>query len=135
MDCNAPSVTPALAREEKRREEEINPFVPGDAEDKKPRSAKPDCPHQAIIELYHQRLPQCPAIRDWTPARATQLRARWNESHDRQSLDYWADLFDYIAKCDFLVGKSAKPFIADLEWITKSKNFTKIREGKYENRK
>lgn len=131
---NAHTVTSALPREEKRREEEINTLVPGVAEDQPSAPAKLDCPHKEIIALYHEVLPQCPAIRDWTPARATQLRARWNEHPDRQSLDYWRGLFEYVSGCDFLVGRSAKPFFADLEWITKSSNFTKIREGKYENR-
>lgn len=133
-NCNAVSVTPALAREEKRREE-VNTLVLGEAEDVKPaKPEKPDCPHQEIIDLYHDRLPQCPVIRQWTPARATQLRARWNENAERQNLGYWARLFEYIAKCDFLVGRSAKPWFADLEWITKSQNFAKIIEGRYENR-
>lgn len=124
-----------VTREEKRREEVLTPLVSGLAENVSViRPAKPDCPHQAIVDLYHEKLPQCPAIRDWTPSRQTQLRARWNEEVDRQDLVYWSDLFEYIATCDFLVGRSSKPFFADLEWITKSQNFTKIREGKYENR-
>lgn len=122
-----------LTREEKRREEVLNPLVPSVADDI-PRPDKPECPHQEIIKLYHEVLPQCPTVRDWTPARATQLRARWNESPDRQNLDYWRGLFQYVAGCDFLVGRTSKPFFADLEFITKSNNFTKIREGKYENR-
>lgn len=131
--ANAQTVTSALPREEKRREEEVNPLVPSVADDI-PRPEKPECPHQEIIRLYHEVLPQCPAVRDWTPARATQLRARWNESPDRQNLDYWRGLFQYVSGCDFLVGRTSKPFFADLEFITKSNNFTKIREGKYENR-
>ncbi len=97
--------------------------------------AKPDCPHQEIIAVYHEILPQCPQIRDWTPARATQLRARWNEDPKRQNLAYWRQFFEYVRSCDFLVGRSGKqPFFADLEWMTKSGNFTKIREEKYANR-
>lgn len=92
------------------------------------------CPHQEIISLYHELLPMCSRIKEWTPTRATQLRARWNEDKIRQNLDWWRNCFEYIAACDFLVGKTDKPFFADLEWITKSKNFTKIREGKYENK-
>lgn len=113
--------------------QDIKALVPSMAEDV-PRPGKPECPHQEIIRIYHEVLPQCPAVRDWTPARATQLRARWNESPDRQNLDYWRGLFQYVAGCDFLVGRTSKPFFADLEFITKSNNFTKIREGKYENR-
>ena len=111
-------------------------IVPSDAVDEKPaRSKKPDCPHQQIIDLYHEVLPMCPRVRGWTPARATQLRARWNEALERQNLDYWKRFFEYVATCDFLVGKAGnKPFFADLEWMTKAGNFTKIRERKYENR-
>lgn len=133
------SVTGALPksshREEERREEKnIKTFVPSDAGDNFPVVEKPQCPHQEIIALYHQVLPQCPRIRDWTPARAVQLRARWNEDEKRQSLDWWKKFFEYIAQSDFLTGRTAKPFFADLEWITKSKNFVKIREGNYENK-
>lgn len=132
-NLSAENVDEKLTREEKRREEVLNPLVPSVAEDI-PRPGKPECPHQEIIKIYHEVLPQCPAVRDWTPARATQLRARWNESPDRQELGYWRGLFEYVGKCDFLVGRTSKPFFADLEFITKSNNFTKIREGKYENR-
>jgi hypothetical protein len=98
------------------------------------RAPRPDCPHQDIIALYHEILPECPQVRDWTPARAQQLRARWNEDPRRQTLDYWRQFFVYVKRCGFLVGRGAgdRPFLADLEWLTKSKNFTKIREGKYE---
>lgn len=120
-------------REGKGREG-VKAYVPSEAGDVTP--AKPDCPHQRIIDLYHEVLPMCPQVRDWTPARATQLRARWNEDKERQVLSYWQRLFEYVKTCDFLVGKAGKePFFADLEWITKSANFTKIREGKYENRR
>lgn len=118
-------------REGKGREgkgKELKPFVPSDAGDQ--------CPHQQIIGLYHEVLPMCPRVRDWTTARATQLRARWNEDKNRQSLDYWRRFFDYVKTCDFLVGKAGRdPFFADLEWLTKSGNFTKVREAKYENKK
>ena len=109
--------------------QDIKPFVLSDAKDSAP------CPHQDIIDLYHEILPSCPRIRDWTPARQTHLRARWNEDKSRQSLDYWKRFFKFVADCDFLVGKSGnKPFFADLEWMVKSANFTKIREEKYANR-
>lgn len=95
---------------------------------------KNDCPHKEIIALYHEILPMCPQVKDWTPTRAIQLRARWNEDEKRQTLAYWKRFFEYVRTCDFLVGRGSKPFFADLEWITKSANFTKIREAKYENR-
>lgn len=100
------------------------------------RAPRLECPHQDIIALYHEVLPECPQVRDWTPARAQQLRARWNEDPRRQNLGYWKQFFEYVKGCPFLVGRgtggNGRPFLADLEWLTKSQNFVKIREGKYE---
>jgi len=139
------TVTGALPREEKRREELTSkPTTPdgvvvasqaGNPPGPRPQAAaRPECPHQDIIALYHEMLPECPQVRDWTPARAQQLRARWNEDPRRQDLDWWRQFFEYVRSCGFLVGRGAgdRPFVADLEWLTKSKNFTKVREGKYE---
>lgn len=98
--------------------------------------SKPDCPHQEIINLYHEMLPASPRIKDWTPARAASLRARWNEEKERQTLDYWKGLFEYIAGIPFLTGKvvsnGRKPFVISLHWLLKTENFAKVREGAYE---
>ena len=94
-----------------------------------------NCPHQEIINLYHEILPTCPRVKDWTPARKSKLKARWNENEKRQSLDYWKRLFEYIYESDFLMGRTAKPFYGtNLEWIVTLANFTKIIEQNYENR-
>jgi len=94
-----------------------------------------NCPHQEIIEAYHELLPASPRMRDWTPARQAQLRARWNEDRDRQNIDYWRRLFAYVAESRFLTGRTSsngrEPFHASLDWIVKSENFAKIREGRY----
>jgi uncharacterized protein YdaU (DUF1376 family) len=92
-----------------------------------------DCPHKEIIKLYHEHLPMMTRIKTWTEKRSRQLKARWREDKSRQNLAYWEKLFKYIAVSDFLTGKS-KDWQADLEWITKSENFAKIIEGKYENK-
>lgn len=141
------NVTQCHDREEERREEEIKPLtnpnglvVASDADDALPASdlKSSTCPHQEIIALYHEILPQCPQVREWTPARATQLRARWNEDPARQNMAYWRRFFEYVKTCDFLVGiqpdSRKTPFFADLEWLVKQANFTKIRERKYEPR-
>ncbi|WP_296411888.1 helix-turn-helix domain-containing protein [Zoogloea sp.] len=95
------------------------------------------CPHQSIIDLYHQALPSGRRVRSWTDTRKAKLRARWKEEAERQSLDWWVKFFDYIAKSDFLTGKTStpgrRPFEIDLEWIVTPSNFVKILEGKYEN--
>jgi hypothetical protein len=104
-------------------------------EERRKAERRSDCPHQQIIDLYHEILPTCPSVRDWTPARAALLRARWNEDAKRQTLTYWRDFFEYVATCDFLVGRSkGKPFFASLPWLVKQENFAKVREGNYENK-
>jgi hypothetical protein len=116
---------------------EVKASVASETGDARAASKSSDCPHQKIIALYHEILPMCPRIREWTAARAAQLRARWNEDPTRQNLDYWRRYFEYVKSCPFLVGvqpdPKRRPFFADLEWLTKAVNFTKVREAKYEN--
>lgn len=114
--------TEGKGREGNGRDKPIVPDQVGDA-----------CPHQQIINLYHENLPMLTRVKSWTEKRANQLRSRWREDESRQNLEYWEKLFRYIAKSDFLTGKTSD-FQADLEWITKSANFVKIIEGKYENK-
>lgn len=133
---------------DKEKDTEIKPSTDADASvaasdadgehDAEPiKVAKPNCPHQEIIALYHEILPMCPQVRDWTEARQQQLRARWNEDPSRQNLAYWRRFFEYVKTCGFLVGvqpnTQRRPFFADLEWLTKQANFTKVRERKYES--
>lgn len=97
---------------------------------------KPNCPHQEIINLYHEILPASPRIKDWTAARAASLKARWDEDPERQTLVYWRGLFEYIVKSPFLTGKVSSPgrksFLLTLDWLVKAENFAKVREGRYE---
>jgi hypothetical protein len=97
-------------------------------------NAADPCPHQEIIQLYHDHLPMMPAVREWNASRQTKLRARWKEKADRQSLDWWAQFFAYVAESDFLCGRTAKPFVCSLEWLISPTNFAKVIEGNYENR-
>jgi len=94
-----------------------------------------DCPHQAIVNLYHELLPSACQIRDWTPARSIALRTRWREDAKRQNLDWWRRFFTYVGESDFLMGRTSspgrKPFLLDIDWLLKSANFVKVREGKY----
>lgn len=135
--------------QEQEQEHNNNPdglFVDSDADDQshgRPKSGstdaqtlgKPSCPHQEILAAYHELLPANPSIRDWTPARAAHLRARWAEDTKRQDLDWWRRFFAYIADSAFLTGRSTgktgKPFTPGLDWIVKAENFAKIREGRF----
>ncbi len=94
-----------------------------------------NCPHQSIIDLYHEILPSLRQVKEWTEARQKFLRTRWREKPERQSLDYWKAFFEYVSKCPFLMGKSDKPFQADLEWLVRPSNFVKVIEGRYDEKR
>jgi len=96
------------------------------------------CPQQEIRDLYHDILPQCPRMNEWSEKNQAELRTRWREKPERQNLDWWRMLFIKISKSDFLTGKSPGsrgPFLASLGWIVKSANFVKILNDEYKNRK
>ena len=99
----------------------------------------PPCPQGEIVALYHAVLPSLRRVREWTPARQVLLRKRWSESPDRQSLEWWRQFFAYVAESDFLMGRThgqnGEGFDCDLEWLVRPKNFVKVIEGRYENRR
>lgn len=110
------------------------------------RNTVPPCPHQQILALYHELLPELPRMKVWDGARQQGLTARWRErwkaghyATQADGLAYWRRMFEYIGKkCDWLMGRSEnyggrKPFQASLDWIVKPQNFAKIIERKYEN--
>lgn len=93
------------------------------------------CPHQKIIDLYHQLIPTGRRVKVWNATRSKKLVARWKEDKKWQTLDWWQRLFAYIAESDFLTGQTntpgRPPFEVDLEWIISPTNLVKIIEGKY----
>lgn len=103
------------------------------------KPAPPPCPQSEIVSLYHEVLPSLRRVREWTNARQTMLRKRWSEDPARQNLDWWREFFDYVAQSDFLMGRTqgqtGEGFDCDLEWLLRPKNFVKVIEGKYENRR
>ena len=98
-------------------------------------SAKSDrVPIKEIISLYHEILPNHPSCQKVTKAREGNIKQRWRE--DLQTIEQWRNYFVYISKSKFLTGKvpprdGRPPFIANIEWVTKAANYTKILEGNY----
>jgi hypothetical protein len=156
-ESNAPSVTSALPREEKRREEEISklslasprPLAEAEPEPNKPRTGKPslpDCPHLEILALWAEVLPALPQhlAAEWRGTRADHLRARWREkavekqwTTQADGLEYFRRLFAHIGKSSFLTGKTPnrdptkRQFVIELEWLVSPGNWAKVLEGKY----
>lgn len=112
------------------------------------RVTAPDCPQQALIDLYHELLPMCTRLEKITPARQQALRARWRDeakpnldkhrgySTTDEGLAYWRRFFGWVAESKFLTGQEPgrdgkPPFLASLPWLIKADNFAKAIEGNY----
>lgn len=96
----------------------------------------PDCPHQQIIDLYHQALPTGTRVRVWSGTRVKHLQARWREDTKRQNVEWWQRFFAYCAQSEFLTGQAQPvngrdPFVVSLDWLVSPQNFAKCIEGKY----
>jgi hypothetical protein len=119
----------AELEKEKEKEKEIKHIVPD-------KPGTPDCPHQEIIDLYHEHIPTGTQVRIWNDARRKHLQARWREDADRQNLEWWRKFFAYCARSPFLSGQvppsnGHAQFVLCLDWIVNPTNFAKIIEGRY----
>jgi hypothetical protein len=102
------------------------------SDEKAPSNGK--CPHQEIINLYHEILPMMPRVQIWPEANMKILRTRWKEEPDRKNLSWWRSYFEYIRESQYLTGK-VKDWVADLEWLIRPKNMTKVLNGTYHKQK
>ncbi len=91
-------------------------------------------PHQAIIDLYHEILPELPAVKVWGEDRQAFLRARWREDAQRQSPAWWRSYFQSIRECPHLMGQNNSGWMPNLEWLVRPTNFNKVLEGYYRRR-
>ena len=102
------------------------------------------CPHEKLIDLYHQEMPNNPIVRSWNSAkRRASSQARWKlvvqekkfES-EAEGLEWFRSFFAYCNRSAFLRGEGApdrngRTFVPDLEWILTAGNFDKIIDRRY----
>lgn len=91
-------------------------------------------PHQEIIALYHEILPELPPVKVWNNERQGFLRARWREDNRRQDLTWWRAFFQSVRECPHLMGKNDHGWVASLEWLIRPTNMPKVLEGNYRRR-
>lgn len=133
--CRQCDAKTSSRREEKRKEENRKEVIHGDFSGEKITPvAATKIPYSKIIDLYHEKLPMLPQVRKLTDTRKKYIKQRWLE--DLPNLDEWRDYFTYVSQSKFLTGKVAgnngsPPFEANLEWLCRPSNYTKVLERKY----
>lgn len=97
------------------------------------KNTVPSCPHQEIIDIYHEMLPLCQKVLIWNATRQSHLRQRWREYPE---INLWRQFFEIVSRSKFLTGqisnKERKPFVASLDWLVRPNNFVKVLERRYE---
>lgn len=93
---------------------------------------------KAIIDAYHELLPNMPAVKIWRPENRKHLNDRIRETVRRgiaaDAVDYWRKFFAKVAASDFLCGRTKEPWrCPGLKWFIKPTNFAKVIEGNYDN--
>lgn len=108
------------------------------------RLSLPVCPHQRILDLYHEKMPEKRRHLVWDGRRAENLSSRWRWllthkskktgkpyfSTTEEGVEWFGKFFDYCRKSNFLMSKF-RGFC--FEWAVKKANFDKIIEGTYDN--
>lgn len=97
---------------------------------KKGTGACPPCPHEKILAIYLEILPELPGVRKWDGPAKEALAVRWREDKDRQCLSWWRAFFEEIRGAPWLMGRKGN-WRAALSWIVRRKNFYKILDGEY----
>lgn len=116
--------------------------VPDGAAGHPAEPAQLDCPHEEILRLWAEELPQLPQHNpeQWGGTRAVHLRTRWRETAAKRGwraradgLEYFRRLFRFVGQSEFLTGRAGgkRPFLCELAWLVKPENWVKVHEGKY----
>lgn len=112
-DLSAIDADKSRTREEKRRGEVIEPNGSVDKADR-----LPVCNRQAVVDLYHEILPELPQVRVMNDARGKQISSRWkwiltSKKPDgtrraetaEEALGWLRQFFELAKQNDFLMGR------------------------------
>lgn len=110
----------------------------------------PPCPHQRLLELFAEIVPELPQPRRelWEGGKGAEaMRQRWkwlltakrSTTQQRyatttdEGLAWFRRFFDQVAASDFLTGRNGVWKNCDLTWLMGKENFTKVVQGNYAN--
>jgi hypothetical protein len=110
----------------------------------------PNCDYQALMNLYHETLPELPKIRSITGGRRTHTQTRWVETWQRLKaqnkprgkndlLNWFKRFFLEARKSDWLMGRvtgrNGTAWKAHFDFLVSPKGYTRLWEGFYTNRR
>jgi len=118
-----PACSPPTPLEEKRREEKR----------KEGNNSPPSAFIKDVFDAWNTMaesvgIPKCLIVSD-SRRRALQVRQR-----DKFFIENWNVAMDKVLKSTFCKGDNDRGWTATFDWFIKPENFTKIVEGKYDNR-
>lgn len=126
----APDKVPPKRREEKRIEQNR---IDKNREEITSTSKKVDqTPHQKVVDLYHEILPNLPGVRVLTAKRKTAIKQRHNTIMEKD-LDNWRGFFQAVSRSRFLMGElPGKDWQASFDFLVTEKAAVGVLEGKYQ---
>lgn len=111
-------------------------FEPEEAEPPKATSRKKkrdEIDYDFIVRLFHDRCPSLPKVLKLSDKRKQKMRIRFEEM--QFSYETLQEVFDRIEASKFMRGDNNRGWRCDFDWIfSNSDNWTKVLEGKYDNR-
>lgn len=94
-----------------------------------------ELPCQAIVDVYHEVLPELPRVRMITAARQKAIRSRLRSDADRRDLEWWRRYFLAVRPCRFLFGANNRNWTASFDFLISQRGMAGVLEGKYADRK
>lgn len=89
-------------------------------------------PHQKVVDLYHEILPNLPGVRVLTAKRKTAIKQRHNTIMEKD-LDNWRGFFQAVSRSRFLMGElPGKDWQASFDFLVTEKAAVGVLEGKYQ---
>ena len=88
------------------------------------------CGLDEVVDLYHEMLPNLPAVRMRDKKRRTALAARQKDYPKAREIEWWQAFFGAAGESKFLMGETST-WNADFDFLTSPKGFKGVIEGKY----
>lgn len=132
-----------------RSEEVTSVDAPSDAVDESPAATPKNplsvCPYREILKAYQEILPTLPQVNAelfmQSSSRKSAMKARWQFLVTDQECLTQADgietfrkFFEWVSGMPFLMGENDRHWKANLDWMMKQENFSKICEKRYVKR-